>query len=127
MTMPLTPEQREQIRKAKAQGLSRAVISPTPEQRQAWQTAARAEVACKDENVERFLKIKAAAEQPGFFGDVRRAVLLARRPLDDLATAIGVDAGTLSDFRAGEIELPAGVLDRLVEALGLRLMQVIPR
>jgi hypothetical protein len=64
-----------------------------------------------------------AAEQPGFFGDVRRAILASRRPIDELAAAIGVDARVLSDFRAGNEELPAGALDRLLETLGLRLMQ----
>lgn len=125
--MPLTPEQREQVEQAKAKGLPRATIGPTVAQRQAWQQAAQAEHAGKSENIERFLKIKTAADQPGFFGDVRRALLLARRPMDELASTIGVDASTLSDFRAGDAELPAAALDRLVETLGLRLMQVIPR
>jgi hypothetical protein len=33
----------------------------------------------------------------------------------------------LSDFRAGEAELPAAALDRLLGVLGLRLMQEIRR
>ena len=80
-------------------------------------------LAGKEENLAHFHKIKAAAEQRGFFGDVRRALAAARRPLDDLAREIGVDPRLLSDFRAGDAELPAISLDRLLEVLGLRLMQ----
>jgi hypothetical protein len=43
-----------------------------------------------------------------------------------LAEEIDVDLLLFSDFRAGEAELPAAALDRLLEALGLRLMQEIP-
>ncbi len=45
----------------------------------------------------------------------------------ELAKEIDVDPRLLSDFRAGEAELPAAALDRLIESLGLRLMQEIPR
>jgi hypothetical protein len=39
----------------------------------------------------------------------------------------GVAPEPLSDFRAGETELPATAWDRLIETFGLRLMQEIPR
>jgi hypothetical protein len=78
-------------------------------------------------NLAHFRKIKAAAEQRGVFGDVRRAIAAARRPLDDLAHEIGVDPRLLSDFRAGDAELPSASLDRLIEVLGLRLMREIAR
>jgi hypothetical protein len=45
----------------------------------------------------------------------------------DLAGEIGVDPRVLSEFRTGEAELPAAALDRLLDVLGLRLMQEIPR
>ena len=127
MIMPLNADQIEQIRQAKAHGARRVTLTYTPAQKQAWQAAFDAELAGSEENVAQFRKIKAAAELPGFFGDVRRAILLARCPLAELATAMGVDCQTLSDFRAGEAELTAASLDRLIEALGLRLMQEIPR
>jgi hypothetical protein len=99
----------------------------TAEQRDEWRTAVEDEWAGKDENIAHIQKIKAAAEQPGFFGDVRRAIILSRRPMAELARDIEVDVLLFSDFRAGEAELPAAVLDRLLETLGLRLMQEIPR
>lgn len=125
--MQLTPEQREQLTQAKERGDRRVTLSCTPEQTSAWRDALQQELAGKQENIAHFHKINAAAEQPGFFGDVRRAILLSRRPIGDLAAAIGVDPQSLSDFRAGEAELPAPALNRLVESLGLRLMQEIPR
>lgn len=125
--MELTPEQQEQIRHAKAAGERRVTLNFTPQQKAEWETAVQQEMADKEENIARFRKIKAAAEQRGFFGNVRRAIALSRRPVHELAAEIGIDAILLSDFRAGDAELPSAALDRLIEALGLRLMQEIPR
>ena len=87
----------------------------------------REELAGKEENIAHLRKIQAAAEQPGFFGDLRRAIVASRRSVDELSAEIGVDQRLLSDFRAGDTELPAAALERLVDTLGLRLMQEIPR
>jgi hypothetical protein len=125
--MQLTPEQQDQLQRAKAAGATRAHLRPTAEQRNEWRAAVEDELACKDDNIAHIRKLRAAAEQPGFFGDVRRAIILSRRPVADLAKDIDVDPLLFSDFRAGEAELPAAALDRLLGALGLRLMQEIPR
>jgi hypothetical protein len=125
--MQLTPEQREQIQQAKARGERRINIDFTPEQKVEWKNAAEEEWANREETIAHYHKIQNAAEQPGFFGDIRRAVQLSRRPLNDLAPQIGVDPAFLSDFLAADVELPASALDRLVGVLGLRLMQEIPR
>ena len=125
--MQLTPEQREQLRKAKAAGEKRVMLRFTTEQKSEWETAVQQELAGKEENIAHFHKLKAAAEQPGFCGDVRRAIRLSPWTVDELAAQIGVDAGLLSDFRAGDAELPSAALDRLLAVLGLRLMQEIPR
>jgi hypothetical protein len=123
----LTPEQQDHVRKAKAAGESRIAIRFTTEQRAAWRAAVEQELAGKEQNSSHFRNLKAAAEQPGFFGDVRRAILLEKRPIQELAAQIGVDVRLFSAFRAGEAELPAAALDRLIEALGLRLMREIFR
>ncbi len=125
--MQLTPEQQEQVEQAKAAGEKRVTVRFSAEQKAEWQEAVRQELDGKDENIAQWRKIKAAAEQPGFFGDVRRAIVLSERPTNELAKAIGVEARLLSDFRAGEAELPAAALDRLLDLLGLRLMQDIRR
>jgi hypothetical protein len=124
--MQLTPQQKEQVRQAKAAGEKRVILNFTPEQKAQWQAAVQQELAGKEENIAHFRKIKEAAEQPGFFGDVRRAIAISRRPVQELAAEIGVDPVLLSDFRAGDAELPPTGLERLIETLGLRLMQEIP-
>ena len=124
--MQLTPEQKERIRQARTRGDDRVTLDFTAAQRAQWQTAVQEELACKAENIAHYQKIVAAAEQSGFFGDIRRALLVSRRPLSELAENIGVQQQLLSDFRAAEAELPSAALDRLVGTLGLRLMQEIP-
>jgi hypothetical protein len=125
--MQLTPEQERQLQAAKAAGQKRVDLRLTAEQRSQWRAAVEEELAGKEENIAHFRKIRTAAEQPGFFGDVRRAIVLSGRPVAELAKEIGVHPRLFSDFRAGEADLPAAALDRLIEALGLRLMQEIPR
>jgi ribosome-binding protein aMBF1 (putative translation factor) len=123
--MELTPEQQSQVDQAKAAGDRRVTLRFTPRQRRDWQAAVQQEWSVKEDTLTQFRKIKAAAEQRGFCGDVRKAMALDGRSSEDLACEIGVEPQLLSDFRAGEAELPATVLDRLLEALGLRLMQEI--
>jgi hypothetical protein len=125
--MPLTPEQQEEVRKARAAGDKRVTIGFTAQQKDQWEVAVRKELADKEENIAHLREIRAAAEQPGFFSDLRRAIVASRRPLDELSARIGVDQRLLSDFRAGNAELPATALELLIDTLGLRLMQEIPR
>ena len=124
--MQLTPEQQDEVRKAKAVGDNRVTIGFTAQQKDQWEAAVQEELAGKEENIAHLRKIQAAAEQPGFFGDLRRAIAASRRSVDELSAGIGVDQRLLSDFRAGDAELPAAALERLVDTLGLRLMQEIP-
>jgi hypothetical protein len=125
--MELTSNQKELKREAKQRGERRIYMQLTQEQKKEYREAVAIEIASKDANLAHYHKIKSAAERPGFFGDIRRAILLSRPSIPDLANAIGVDWRVLSDFQAGEAELPAAALDRLLEKLGLRLMQEIPR
>jgi hypothetical protein len=125
--MQFTPEQLSQIQQAKANDERRVLLQFTTEQRMEWQNAVEQEFDDKHGNIPHFHKVQSAAEQPGFFGDIRRAILLSRRPMNELATTIGVEPRVLSDFRAAEAVLSPVELDRLVTALDLRLMQEIPR
>lgn len=125
--MDLTAKQREQLRQAKAEGEHRISISFTTEQKNEWQAMVDQELTGKKENTVRFRKMKAAAEKPGLLGDIRRAMMLSSRSIADVADAIRFDPQLLSEFCAGEADLPMETLDRLVEALGLRLMKEIPR
>lgn len=125
--MHLTPEQREQLQHARDNGERRVTMKFSTDQSKSWREAVDQELADKSANIAHLRKIKEAAEQPGFFGDLRRAIIISRGSVSEVAAAIGVDTKLLSDFRAGDAELPPAVLERLVETLGLRLMQEIPR
>ena len=124
--MRLTPDQQDKLRQTRATEQRRVSLDFTTEQKQEWQQAVAEEVASKDENIAHFHKLQSAAEQPGFLGDIRRAILMSQRSPAELSAEIGVDSHLLSDFRSGEAELPATALSRLIEVLGLRLMQEIP-
>lgn len=68
--------------------------------------------------------IEAAAQSPGFLGELRRAINAALIPSDQLAQDVGIDVELLEAFRAGDRELPSSVIDRLVARLGLHLTPV---
>jgi hypothetical protein len=121
----LTPSQREQIRNAKAAGEPRLSLKLTPEQTREWRTEADRELAGKDENILYYRKLEAASAQQGFLGDLRRAIKSAKRPFVDLASEAGVEPQVLADFSIGEAELSPSQIDRLVDALKLRLMRTI--
>lgn len=125
--MQLTPDQVDQMKSALAEGKRRVSISLTDVQRQLWRNEATAEDQGRDDTVARVSRIRAAAIRPGFFGDLRRAIAVARIPDARLASLISVDAQLLERFREGEAELPAAAIERLIATLGLRLMHEIPR
>ncbi len=81
--MELTPEQKEQIRHAKERCERRVYMQLTPEQKKEYREAVALEMAGKEANIALDSKIKAAAEQSGFLGDVRRAILLSRPSIPD--------------------------------------------
>ena len=95
--------------------MCRVALSSTPQQKAEWEAAVQQELAGREENIDRLRKIKAATEQEGFLGDLRRAIALSRRPVQQLAAEINVDWRLLSDFRSGDAELPSPALNRLVE------------
>jgi len=63
--MQWTSEQRDQIHQAKQRDKRRVTVQFTPQQREAYQRAVEQELAGKEENIARFRKVMAAAEQPG--------------------------------------------------------------
>jgi hypothetical protein len=83
MNTQLTPQRQEQVRQAKAASERRMHLRFTPEQGNEWRVAIEEELAGKEENIAHLRKIRAAAEQPGFFGDLRRAVLASRRSVHE--------------------------------------------
>lgn len=123
--MDLTPTQQEQIRNAKAAGEPRVNLQLTPEQLRQWRSEADRELAGKDENIAYYRKLEAASAQPGFLGDLRRAIKSSRRPFAELASEVGVAGQVLADFSIGDAELSPLEIERLVNTLELRLMRTI--
>jgi hypothetical protein len=127
MTMQLTADQVDQIRSALAAGRRRISLMPTDVQRQLWRQEAAAEDACREDTVAHVWRIRAAATRTGVFGDLRRAIAMARIPDAHLAGLLDIELELLERFREGEADLPAAAIERLAATLNLRLMHEIPR
>lgn len=96
----------------------------TPEQRAEWRRVVELEQAAQPEETARWNRIAAAAREPGFSGDLRRALLNSGRKLNEFADAAEVPHATFLEWMGGEASVPSEAVDRLVEALGLRLSPV---
>jgi hypothetical protein len=122
--MQLTEEQKATIERQRRENPGgRLRIELTDEQRRDYQQAVEQEEAGREKNLAWRQKITAAAQEVGFSGDLRRAILNLRGLNSRLlADKIGVALDLFEAFRAGEAELPTSAVDRLVESLGLRLV-----
>ena len=72
--------------------------------------------------VARERRMREAAEESTFSGELRRAIHGGDRDLISLAKIVGTTPVHLSEFLAGDRTLRSDVLDRLVSALGARLV-----
>ena len=123
-----TDEQRaalqEQMAATPSQG--RVGVPLTSEQAVAYREAVQEELAGKDEMVAHVRKLRAAEQEAGLFGDLRRAINASRLDRNVIAQMIGTTRAELDRFRTAEAPLPPEALRRLVDVLGLQLMQPIP-
>jgi ribosome-binding protein aMBF1 (putative translation factor) len=123
--MRLTPEQQAQAEQARQEGRRSVHLTLTDEQRADQQKRIAEEEGMRQENIAAYRRRRQAEAEPGFSGDLRRAILAARRRPDELAAAAGISVELLEDFREGSADLPLDVVDKLVGVLGLRLMAEI--
>ncbi len=72
--------------------------------------------------VARERRMREAAEENTFSGELRRAIHGGDRDLISLAEVAGTSPVHLSEFLSGDRTLRSDVLDRLVSALGARLV-----
>jgi len=100
----------------------RIVIEPTPEQSEEYRRAVEVEEAGREANISYARRVLAAAREPGFSGDLRRAYGAARRMPDDVAREVGVDVEVLANFLAGDASLPSDAIEQLVAVLRLKLV-----
>lgn len=119
--MQFTAEQKREIERQRQLG-QRILVDFTPEQEAEWKRLVAAEMAAKPENQAWARKFFAALEEPGFSGDLRRAISTSKRTTEEIVDATGIDPMCLDQFRIGEGELPSAAIDRLVQYLGLRLV-----
>lgn len=122
----LTPEQRAEMdRQRAANPQARGVyVDFTPEQAEQYRLLAREVDAGRDQDLAHIRAVEAAAHEPGFSGDLRRAIMAARIPSDLFAARIGVPIREFEDFRAGHHLLTSDVIERLIDVLGLKLSTV---
>jgi hypothetical protein len=121
--MKLTPEQRAEVERQRRENPGqRIMIQFTPEQKEEYERAVEEEEASREANIAFVKRMDAATDEPGFSGDLRRAIRSSRRDQRELARELGIEVQLLEAFRAGDAALPSDVVDRLVALLGLKLV-----
>jgi ribosome-binding protein aMBF1 (putative translation factor) len=124
---PTDEQQRALDEQLAAKPSDRRVGVPlTPEQTAAYRQAVEEELGGKDEMVAHVRKLRAAEQEPGLFGDLRRAINASHLSREQIAQRIGTSSRELDEFRTGAAPLPPESLRQLANVLGLRLMQEIP-
>jgi len=104
----------------------RVGVPLTPEQTAAYRQAVEEEQGGKDEMVAHVRRLRAAEQERGLFGDLRRAINASQLTREQIAQRIGTSPEELDDFRTGAAPLLPESLNQLADVLGLRLMQEIP-
>ena len=98
-------------------------VKSLPPEHQARIAKAREQIAAElPELIARESRMREAAEENTFSGELRRAIHSGERDLIALAQIVGIPPDQLSEFLAGDRTLRSDVLDRLVAAVGARLV-----
>lgn len=116
----LTPEQKAELERQRQ--ATRLTIKLTAEQRAEYERIVEVEERGREANIAKFHKLQSAKQEPGFSGALRRAISADSRLPHELAAAVKIDVRLLEDFRTGDATLPSDAIDRLVDALHLRLV-----
>lgn len=85
--------------------------------------AAAEEDLYKEATLEQFRRLTAAGDEPGFSGDIRRAIHSSGIQLEKIATAAGMDVFPLCDFLEGTADLTSTQLAAIIQLLGLQLVR----
>jgi hypothetical protein len=123
--MQLTPQQRADVdrQKSQAPGARHVFFKATPQQ------AAELDVKAEEIEADRagieahYRKLVSASAEPGFSGWLRRRIRQDGRPIRKIAETAHIDLDDLTAFRVGDATLPTDAVDRLVETLGLTLVE----
>jgi hypothetical protein len=96
------------------------IIHPTtPEEAARIDALAALAEAERPEIIARYHRRRAAEQEPGLRGDLRRAITASLISPDELASAAGVGVGQFMAFQEGQDDLPLSAFERLTERLGL--------
>lgn len=119
--MQLTPEQRADIERQRSDEPERRrfLLALTPEQREEYRRAVAEEMASRPENIRRSRALLAALREPTFSGWLRRMIAKSAVPHDELARRIGLDVERINGFLCGHETLSSDVIDQLAAELGL--------
>lgn len=85
--------------------------------------AAAEEDLFKEATIEQFRRLTAAGDEPGFCGDVRRAIHSSGIRLEKIAETAGMTVFALCDFLEGTADLTSTQLAAIVQLLGLQLVR----
>jgi hypothetical protein len=105
---------------------TQTILEATPEQRELIDRVAALVELEKPEITRRWQLSEAAAAEPGFRGDLRRAIHSSGMHVQKLATLTGIELIPLSDFLEGMAELTSDQIQKLVDTLKLQLVRTIP-
>ncbi len=84
------------------------------------------EEAHQEETLAQCHRLIAAGDEPGFCGDVRRAIHGSGVSLEKIADAAGIEVFALCDFLEGTSELTSTQIAAIVQLLNLQLVRPIP-
>lgn len=105
---------------------TRTLPEATPQQRELIERVAAQIEAEKPDIVRRLQLCEAAQREPGFSGDLRRAIHAGGKPLDSLAAAAQMEVVRLCEFLEGTAELTSDQIRNIANELGLQLVRSIP-
>ncbi len=122
--MKLTPQQRAELERQRLQSpqASRAVIQLTDAQRNEYQRQVAKELSYRDQVIQDSRPLLEALYEPGFSGDLRRAIAGCGIDHHRLCEQVHVDVNHLNAFLSGKSPLSSDMIDRLAPALGLTLV-----
>jgi hypothetical protein len=98
----------------------------TPEESARFERLIEISEAEKPDVIRRFRLLMAAGDEPGFNGDLRRAIHGGHVAMEKIAAAAGMEVFALCDFLEGTAELTSSQIAAIVEFLNLQLVRPIP-
>lgn len=98
----------------------------TPEEAERFDRLAALIEAEKPDIIRRAKLVIAAGDEPGFNGDLRRAIHSGHVPLENIAAAAQMKVFELCDFLEGTADLTSSQIAAIVKYLNLQLVRTIP-